>query len=333
MIRDKITVGHHTLKNRMVKAPIYTGSCTPDGKVTDKTLKHYEERTADGRFGLVIAEHSYVRQDGIAGPGQLSATCDSDIDGLARIAEIIHRNGSKAILQINHAGCDAKKELTGFDSVGASDFSVPCGLPGSKPNPVPPKPLTENEILALEDCYIRAAARGMKAGFDGIEIHSAHAYLLNQFYSPLANKRTDSYNGYTLSGRTKMHCEIIRGIRQTIGDTPLLALRLGGCDYLEGGTTIEDSVQASLLFEKLGIDLIDISGGLSSFTRAGHPEPGYFGEITEAIRKAVHIPVLLTGGVKKVSDAEGLLQEGKADLIGVGRAITADTAWGKELLG
>ncbi len=331
MVKDRIKVGHCILKNRMVKAPIYSDSCVK-GRITEDTIRHYEDRTGDGRFGLVVIEHSFVRQDGMAGPAQLSAADDRAIEDIRKLCEIIHRNGSAAILQINHGGCAAEKSFCGCDPVSPSGISISCGLPGSKPNTQKPGILTKNEILALEDAYIRAARRGMEAGCDGIEIHSAHGYMLNQFYSPISNKRTDQYNGYTLEGRTRIHREIIRGVRQAIGDQPLLAIRIGGCDYMEGGTRIEDTVEASKAYEELGVDLIDISGGLCSFVRPGHTEPGYFGEISEAVKKEVGIPVLLTGGVKTLADADMLLEQGKADLIGVGRIITAQADWGRELL-
>ncbi|MBQ1778051.1 MAG: tRNA-dihydrouridine synthase, partial [Acidaminococcaceae bacterium] len=224
------------------------------------------------------------------------------------------------------------RSVTGEEPVSASDISVTCGWPGGKPNPEKPRPLTVNEIHALEQAYFKAAKRAMAAGYDGINLHSAHAYLLDQFFSPITNKRTDEYNGYTLEGRTRIHMELIKGLREVIGEKALFALRLGGCDYTAGGTTIEDAVWACKRFEEAGVDLLDISGGTCCFVRKGHTYPGYFGDISEAVKKEVHIPVLLTGGVKTVEDAERLLQEGKADMIGVGRVITAKPDWGKELL-
>ena len=331
LIKDKIKVGSFELRNRMVKAPIHSETCV-DGKVTPETEQHYEERTKGGRFGLVVVEHSFVRKDGMASPTQLSSSRDSDIDGLKRICDIIHKNGSTAILQISHAGCGASREFTGEQPVSSSNISVTCGWPNAKPNPEKPRPLTVNEIHDLEEAYFRAAERAMKAGYDGINLHSAHAYLLDQFFSPLINKRTDAYNGYTLEGRTRIHMELIKGIRQVIGDKSLFALRLGGCDYTVGGTTIEDAVWACRRFEEAGVDLLDISGGTCCYARKGHNYPGYFGDISEAVKKEVHIPVLLTGGVRTVQDAEMLLKEEKADMIGVGRIITAKPDWGMELI-
>ena len=331
LIKESIKVGNFTLKNRMVKAPIHSETCV-DGRVTKETEKHYEDRTKGGRFGLVVVEHCFVRKDGMASATQMSASRDSDIDGLKRICDIIHSTGSVAILQISHAGCGASREVTGLQPVSSSNISVPCGWPNSKPNPELPRSLTVNEIHDLEGYYIRAAERAMKAGYDGINLHSAHAYMLDQFYSPITNKRTDEYNGYTIEGRTRIHMELIKGIREVIGDKSLFALRLGGCDYTTGGTTIADSVEACKRFEQAGVDLLDISGGTCCFTRKGHTYPGYFGDISEAVKKEVHIPVLLTGGVKTVEDAETLLQEQKADMIGVGRIITAHADWGMELI-
>ena len=307
LIKDKIKVGSFELRNRMVKAPIHSETCV-DGKVTPETEQHYEERTKGGRFGLVV------------------------VDGLKRICDIIHKNGSTAILQISHAGCGASRDFTGEQPVSSSNISVTCGWPNAKPNPEKPRPLTVNEIHDLEEAYFRAAERAMKAGYDGINLHSAHAYLLDQFFSPLINKRTDAYNGYTLEGRTRIHMELIKGIRQVIGDKSLFALRLGGCDYTVGGTTIEDAVWACRRFEEAGVDLLDISGGTCCYARKGHNYPGYFGDISEAVKKEVHIPVLLTGGVRTVQDAEILLKEEKADMIGVGRIITAKPDWGMELI-
>ena len=167
IVKLPVMAGHHLLKNRMVKAPIHSETCV-GGKVTPETEKHYEDRTKGGRFGLVIVEHSYVRNDGMASPTQLSSSRDSDIDGLKRLAEIIHQNGSAAILQINHAGCGASRSFTGEATVSPSGVRVTCGWPTAAPQPDIPEVLTTDGILRLEEAYLHAAVRAMKAGFDGI---------------------------------------------------------------------------------------------------------------------------------------------------------------------
>lgn len=148
-----------------------------------------------------------------------------------------------------------------------------------------PREMDDKEIKRIINDFTQAAIRVKKAGFDGVEIHSAHGYLLNQFYSPLTNKRTDKYSGSTLAGRIQLHLEIIKEIRKAVGDDYIIALRLGGCDYMEDGTTIEDSVLAAIEFEKAGIDLLDVSGGLCSYNHPTNKGEGYFVEIADAIKK------------------------------------------------
>lgn len=159
-----------------------------------------------------------------------------------------------------------------------------------------------------------------------MEIHSAHGYLLNQFFSPITNRRTDEYGGI-LQNRIRLHLEVIAAVREAVGEEHAVLLRLGAIDDLEGGTRVEDSVFAATEFEKAGVDMLDITGGLSGYMRPGHAEPGYFAEFSEPIKKAVSIPVILTGGVTEPEQAEELLAAGKADLIGVGRAILKDSDW------
>ncbi len=174
---------------------------------------------------------------------------------------------------------------------------------------------------------LRPQFRAKKAGFDGIELHSAHGYLLNQFFSPLSNKRKDCYNGITIEGRIRLHLEIIASLRDALGSNYPLAIRLGACDYMEGGTLISDSVAAAIEFEKAGIDLLDISGGFCSYQNPDSQEPGYFSECSKAIKNAVSIPVMLTGGIKDIQSAEALLKQQKADMIGVGRPMLKDAQW------
>ena len=144
---------------------------------------------------------------------------------------------------------------------------------------------------------------------------------MNQFYSPLYNHRTDEYSCDTMENRIRMHMEIIRAIRNALGVEYPIAIRMGGCDYQEGGTSVEDTVQACMLLEKSGVDLLDITGGMNGFIRPGHTEAGYFREISTAVKKHVNIPVLLTGGVKSAEDAEALIQDQCADMIGIGRVL------------
>ena len=187
--------------------------------------------------------------------------------------------------------------------------------------------MTLQQIRQVTEWFALAALRAKQAGFDGVELHSAHGYLLNQFFSPLANQRTDAYGPQSVENRIRFHREVIRAVRQTVGDDFPIALRLGGCDYEAGGSTAEDCVEACRLLEHSGIDLLHLTGGMNGFIRPGHGEPGYFQDLSVPVKQAVHIPVLLTGGVTTPAQAEALLEEGCADLIGVGRAIFKNPHW------
>jgi len=194
-----------------------------------------------------------------------------------------------------------------------------------------PKVLNKQEIIGIIDAFKEAARRVKEAGFDGVEIHSAHAYLLNQFLSPITNNRTDQYGG-TVQNRIFLHLQIIEAIRTVVGsDFPIL-LRLGACDFKEGGTTIEHSQIAAKEFEKAGITILDISGGLLGFTSPESSSQGYFSPLTEAIKKVVSIPVILTGGIIDSQAVQQLLEDGKADLIGVGRAVLKNSNWAKQAI-
>lgn len=327
-IKEPLTIKQVTLKNRLVMPPMATSS-TADGTVNQKLLDYYQEKSAGGYIGLIITEHSYVNPQGIANPGQVSIARDSDIEGLKTLVQTIHANDTKVIAQINHAGGAASSKVTGMAAVSASAVRSPA--PSGR-NGEMPQALTKAQLAQVVGDFAAAARRAKTAGYDGVEIHSAHGYLLDQFYSPLTNKRDDEYGAQTMEGRLRLHREIIEAVRAEVGQDYLLALRLGGCDYCEGGSTIEDSVEACVLLESYGVDLLDISGGMNGYMISGRTEPGYFSDMTERIKEKVSVPVLLTGGITAIESAENLLAAGKADLIGVGRAILRDSQWAKKAL-
>ncbi|WP_088228227.1 NADH:flavin oxidoreductase [Desulfosporosinus sp. FKB] len=315
-----------SLKNRLVMPPMATAKSGIDGSITQDILNYYDEKTKGGYLSLVIIEHSYVSIAGKASKNQLSVAEDSLIDGLKKLSNLIHNNGSKTVMQINHAGSAASKEVIGMDPIGPSAVINP-----SKENAAVPIALDRDGIKEIVDNFQKAAIRVKEAGFDGVEIHSAHGYLLNQFLSPLTNKRTDEYGG-DITGRIKFHLEIIKAIREGVGDFPIL-LRMGATDYREDGLTIEDSQKAASAFEQAGVDILDISGGMCRYSLPGVQEPGYFAPYSAAIKAAVSIPVIVTGGITKAEDAEAILGEKKADLVGVGRAIYKDSNWAKNVMG
>lgn len=326
ILNTPIKVGRIELPNRLVMPPMATAKSEQDGKVSDSLCEYYKEKSNGGYIGLLITEHCYISPEGKAGKGQLSICSDDDIAGLQRLTDTIHQNGTKVFAQISHAGGATTEDITGYPAISASNYRHPRIKDASA------KEMNQQDIANVVDGFAKAAKRAKLAGYDGVEIHSAHAYLLNQFYSPLANKRKDAYTGATLEGRTKLHAEIIRAVRKAVGEDYPIALRLGACDYTEGGTTIEDSVRAATIFEEAGIDLLDISGGFCHYTNPNDKTEGYFREISSAIKKVTSIPVLLTGGIVTPEAAEEILANHYADLVGVGRAILKDSDWAKKAL-
>ena len=320
MLLNAIQIGSLTLKNRLVMPPMATGK-TDAGHVTEELISHYRDRARFSDPGLIILEHAFIAPAGRASAGQLSIADDTCIAGLTELVQAIHEAGSAVIAQLNHAGSGAEPETPGVN-LSASAVASP-----RKPESGVPREMTRAEILLTEADFVRAALRAVKAGCDGVELHSAHSYLLNQFYSPLTNRRNDEYGPQTVENRLRFHLETVDAVRKAVGPNVPIAVRLGGADYLPGGSSEDDAVEACKMLEAAGVDLIDLSGGMCGYIRRDHSEPGYFSSMSEKIKAAVAVPVLLTGGVKTIADAERLLQEGKADLIGVGRAIYRDAHW------
>jgi 2,4-dienoyl-CoA reductase-like NADH-dependent reductase (Old Yellow Enzyme family) len=318
-----LVAGNLHLKNRLVMPPMATAKSTELNNVSDELLEYYHEKSKGGHLGLIIVEHSYVSKEGRLRINQLSVSKDEDVESLKQLSQTIHENGSKCVMQINHGGDQVI-------DVGPNLPLSPSGVM-NPPRETTPKIMTEEDIENVVTAFGRAAARVKAAGFDGVEIHSAHGYLLNQFYSPLTNKRIDSYGG-SIQGRIKIHLDVIKAIRDQVGDDFPILLRLGASDYTDGGTTIEDSIFAAAEFKKAGICILDVTGGMCRYSPKGLSGQGYFSSLTEAIREAVDIPVILTGGITEPEAAEALLKSGMTDLIGVGRAILNDSDWARRAI-
>lgn len=300
--------------------PMATGKAV-QGMPTEVQINYYRERSK--ATAMIIVEHEYISAEGMASKGQLSMADDSVIEGYRKLTKAVHEEGALILAQISHAGGVARD---------IEDVPIAPSPIVIRPNMPTPKEMTADDISRVIHAFTEAAVRARKAGFDGVEIHGAHGYLLNQFYSPLTNFRTDEYTGNTMEGRTRIHTEIIKSVRKTVGNDFIVALRFGACDYMDGGSEIKDIPTASRIFEQAGIDLLDISGGHCIYTIKGKTEPGWFAELSKPAKQAVKIPVMLTGGVKTGEDAEKLLEGQAADLIGVGRSMMRDAEWTQKAL-
>lgn len=248
-IYERISTKNIVFKNRVIMSPMATASADDDGHVFKKILDYYDEKTKDGVFSAVIVEHSYVDKTVMAQKNQMSISKDSDMEGMKKLADVIKKNGSLAILQISHSGSLGKKEVICETPVAPSPIANPARETGEIP-----RELSIYEIHNIMDKFISAAIRDEKAGFDGVETHSVHAYLLDEFLSPLTNKREDDY-GKDIYGRIKLHLEIIKGTRENLGDEYPILLRMGAGDFKEGGLSKEDSLIAAKAFEDAGVDV------------------------------------------------------------------------------
>lgn len=321
-IKDRVETSNMKFKNRVIMPPMATAKADEKGHITEEILNYYQAKTKDKLFAAVIVEHSYVDERGKAHARQCSVADDSAVAGMSKLAQVIRGNEALAIAQISHAGSAAKQEVIGCCPVGPSAVVNPVAE-----NLSMPQALTTEEIDEIKTKFIAAAERVKKAGFDGVELHSAHGYLLDQFLSPLTNKRSDAYGG-DIYGRIRLHLEIIAGIKAKLGEDYSVLLRIGAGDFMEGGLTAEDAVIAAKEFAKAGVEVIDVSGGMCFFA-IKDTRPGYFDVIAKPVFDAVDIPVILTGGVKKGKDIEDILSRRVCDLVGVGRAVYKDSDWMK----
>ncbi|MCU0604891.1 MAG: NADH:flavin oxidoreductase, partial [Desulfobacterales bacterium] len=266
--------------------------------------------------------HAYIRPEGQAGPLQMSAARDDLVPGLRQMAVAAHDHGAKIVLQMAHAGYFAAHKLTGTMPLAVSD-SV-------KLNDIARRELTPADIRDVVHAFAAAAARAKAAGFDGVQVHSAHGYLLSQFLAPLFNKRTDEYGG-SLANRARVHLETLRAVRQAVGpDYPVL-IKLNGRDFAqaEGGLELEDALEAAALMEPAGLDALELSSGMTQYSTLGaartrissQEKEAYNRQDAEAFKKRLRIPVILVGGIRSLPVAERLVKKGVCDFISMSRPL------------
>ena len=324
-LNERFQVNQVVMPGRLFMPPVGSYKAEDNGTVTDELVEHYRLRAANPHVAMVTTEHSFFMREGMKCLRMLGIDSDDKIPGLRRITDAIHESGKIAICQLNHCGAAADPAAIGLPAAKApSAVLLPEAVRQGRT--IVPNELTKAEIREVEEKMTAAAIRAKKAGYDGVEIHCAHAYLLNQFYSPLTNLRVDEYGG-PLENRARILLETLDQVRAAVGKDYLISVRLGGCDYTEGSSTIEDAVQTAKWIEEHGADMISVTGGMCGYMRKNHLEPGYFSDMSKAIKKAVSMPVLLAGGVKTLEQAEELLEQGSCDMIGVARKLFANPDW------
>ena len=326
---EPINIGLVRLKNRLVMAPMGTNYADNQGKVTPQQIAHYAERARYG-VGMVTVEVTGVSATGKILTHQLGAHNDDFVPGLTKLARAIKEHDCRAALQLHHGGRRARSKLNG-GAIPIAPSTIPCvGTTKTYTSQVP-KELTAGEIETIVEEFANAALRAKIAGFDAVELHGAHGYLIAQFLSPISNKRTDKYGG-TLENRTRFATEIIARIKDKVGDDYPVLIKLSIDEYLAGGLTTDDTSIIAKILQHAGVDAIIASAGhtgaiAEGFYRscpgASFPR-GCHVHLAEAINKAVSIPVGAIGRINDPILAENILREGRADLIYMGRALLAD---------
>ena len=321
-IFSPLTVKNMTIKNRIVMMPMGTNYGEQNGEMSFLHINYYEQR-AKGGTGLIIVENASVDSpQGSNGTTQLRIDHDNYLPRLFKFCETIHRYGTKLAIQINHAGASAVSSRINMQPVSASD--VP-----SKEGGEIPRPLSKDEILHIVKKYGEAAKRAQTAGFDAVEIHAGHSYLISQFLSPITNKRTDEFGG-SVENRTRFCRMVIDEVRKQVGPFFPIMLRLSADELMEGGNTLEDTLEY-LDYLQEEVDIFDVSCGLNGSIQyqidANYLPDGWRSYMAKAVKEKFNKPCISMGNVRDPKVAERILADGDADLIGMGRGLIADPAW------
>lgn len=321
-IFSPLTVKNMTIKNRIVMMPMGTNYGEQNGEMSFLHINYYEQR-AKGGTGLIIVENASIDSpQGSNGTTQLRIDHDNYLPRLFKFCENIHRYGTKIAIQINHAGASAVSSRINMQPVSASD--VP-----SKEGGEIPRPLSKDEILHIVKKYGEAAKRAQTAGFDAVEIHAGHSYLISQFLSPITNKRTDEFGG-SVENRTRFCRMVIDEVRKQVGPFFPIMLRLSADELMEGGNTLDDTLKY-LDYLQEEVDIFDVSCGLNGSIQyqidANYLPDGWRSYMAKAVKEKFNKPCISMGNIRDPKVAERILADGDADLIGMGRGLIADPAW------
>jgi 2,4-dienoyl-CoA reductase-like NADH-dependent reductase (Old Yellow Enzyme family) len=310
-----------TLSNRFVRSATWEGLAAPGGYATEH-LGRLLMRLVQGKVGLIITGHAYVSPEGQAAPAQLGIYTDGHVPSLKEMVDKVHDAGGRIALQVSHGGRYALKSPE-VVRIGPSTIEsrgeIQC------------KEMTEEEIFRVVGQFAEAARRAKTAGFDAIQIHAAHGYLLSEFLSPFFNKRTDAYGG-PVSNRARFLLEVMRSVKQEVEDKLPVLVKLNAQDFLEGGFTVEDMLEVASLLENAGVDAIEMSGGnhvagiFGEFfpSRKGRPkgeEQPYYLDEARRYRERIQVPLMLVGGIRSLEWARRVVSEWRADYVSLCRPL------------
>ncbi len=319
---DKTTIKNLSLRNRFVRSATWEGMADEQGAPTPE-LNQLMGDLAQGEVGLIITGHAYVSSEGQASPWQMGVHDEGLLPKLALMPQAVHAAGGRIALQLAHAGAyGIAPEGTIGPSVIADHEGKSC------------QAMTQEDIQRVVIAFADGAALAKQAGFDAVQIHAAHGYLLSQFLSPHYNHREDEYGG-SLENRARLVLEVLAAVRQAVGEDYAVLIKLNSDDFIEGGMTVEDMLQVAELLETAGIDAIEISGGTIWGPSQFHavrmaPEAlthkAYYRKAARLCKAFVRVPVILVGGIRSLDIAEELLTEGAADYIALCRPLVREPA-------
>ena len=317
---DQTSINGMKLNNRLVRSATWEGMCDPDGRPTRK-LDAFYGRLALGGVGLIISGYAFVRPEGKQLPGKMGIHTDDFADDMRRLTDTVHAAGGRVCIQLVHAGGQTTTAAAGRRPLAPSAVAV------AQFREIPEE-MSPEEIVSLVTAFGCAARRAREWGFDAVQLHGAHGYLINQFLSPLTNRRTDDYGGSPENCRQFL-LEVYRAVRAAVGfDYPVM-IKLSGSDYLDGGLGIEEAVQAAQLLDREGIDAVEVSGGTPASGDYGpvrgrartQAEEGYNVPLARRLRESVRCQLMVVGGIRSREVADNILREGVADHIAMSRPL------------
>ena len=316
---ESFEIGTIVTRNRFVRSATHEGLADPAGFYTPELVRTYAE-LAENEVGLIITGHTFVSEEGRASRFQASAAGDGVVELWKIATEQVHRRGGSIVLQLAHAGgCAGDPE----QAVGPSEFR-------SSPKKNPCRSASRGEIQKIVEAFASAARRARQGGFDGVQIHAAHGYLISEFLSPFYNRRTDEYGG-SPENRMRLLREVYLAVRNAVGrDFPVL-MKINSEDFVEGGFSVKECAEVCLTLERLGLNAVELSGGIPEAgprrssvrlpEKNGAEETVYYESAASQLKSKLHLPLLLVGGVRSIGTAERLVGSSLCDMVSLSRPL------------
>jgi 2,4-dienoyl-CoA reductase-like NADH-dependent reductase (Old Yellow Enzyme family) len=322
---DETAINGMTMSNRMIRSATWEGMCEQDGRPTEKLINCYRD-LAQGGIGLIISGYTFVRPDGKQLPGKMGIHTDDFAGDYENLTSTVHNAGGKIAVQLVHAGGQTDANNAGRQPLAPSAVQV-------DQFPEMPAELTKDEISEIIAAFAEGARRAKGWGFDGVQLHGAHGYLINQFLSPLTNRRTDEYGG-SIENRCRFLLEVYRKVRESVGSDYPVFIKLNAADNLDGGLGVDDAVYAAKKLAEIGIDAIEVSAGTPASGEENPAREKILKPVKEAynlplarrIKEAVSCPVMVVGGFRSYEVAEKAIREDGMDYIAMARPLIREPA-------